>query len=149
MSQSRVTFEMVGAVVAVLLASAGALAHHGTLVAYDRSKQWTEKAVVTELRYVNPHVQLFFDTTDAKGKVTHWSGELLPNPAQLIRAGWTRKRSVEALQAGTMITVTAAPARAGGQVVLVLRVVDEKGEELLGGAVIPGGPETPQRGANP
>ena len=75
-------------------------AHHGTLVAHDRSKQWTEKAVVTEFHYVNPHVQLFFDTKDAKGKVTHWSGELLPNPAQLIRAGWTRKRSVEALQAG-------------------------------------------------
>jgi hypothetical protein len=92
---------------------------------------------------------LFVDTTDAKGKVTHWSGELLPNPAQLIRAGWTRKRSLEALQAGTKITVTAAPARAGGLVVLVLKVVDEKGEELLGGAVVPGGPEPPQRGANP
>jgi hypothetical protein len=140
---------IVGAAIAVLLASTGALAHHGTLVAYDRSKQWTEKAVVTEFHYVNPHVQLFFDTKDAKGKTTHWSGELLPNPAQLIRAGWTRKRSVEALQAGTMITVTAAPARAGGQVVLVLRIVDEKGEELLGGVGLPGGPEPPQRGANP
>jgi hypothetical protein len=149
MLQSRTEFAKVGAVVIVVLASTSLLAHHGTLVAYDRSKQWTAKAVVTEFHYVNPHVQLFFDTTDAKGKVIHWSGELLPNPAQLIRAGWTRKRSVEALQAGTNITVTAAPARAGGQVVLVLRVVDEKGEELLGGGAIPGGPETPQRGANP
>jgi hypothetical protein len=149
MRQRRVEIASVGSTIAILLASSAAWAHHGTLVAYDRSKQWTEKAVVTEFHYVNPHVQLFFDTKDAKGKVTHWSGELLPNPAQLIRAGWTRKRSVEALQAGTNITVTAAPARAGGQVVLVLRVVDEKGEELLGGAVIPGGPETPQRGANP
>ena len=35
-----------------------------------------------------------------------------------------------------MITVTVAPARAGGQVVLVLRVVDEKGEELLGGGAV-------------
>jgi Family of unknown function (DUF6152) len=149
MPKSRVVFVMVGAVVVILLASRIASAHHGTLVAYDRSKQWTAKAVVTEFRYVNPHVQVFFDTTDAKGKVIHWSGELLPNPAQLIRAGWTRKRSVEALQAGTMITVTAAPARAGGQVVLVLRIVDEKGEELLGGGAVPGGPDTPQRGANP
>jgi hypothetical protein len=149
MSKIRAEFVMVGAVVTLLLASGGAWAHHGTLVAYDRSKQWTEKAVVTEFRYVNPHAQVFFDTTDANGKVIHWSGELLPNPAQLIRAGWTRKRSVETLQAGTTITVTAAPARAGGQVVLVLRILDEKGEELLGGGAIPGGPETPQRGANP
>jgi Family of unknown function (DUF6152) len=149
MRQRRAKFAIVGATITILLAPIGVAAHHGTLVAYDRSKQWTEKAIVTEFHYVNPHVQLFFDTKDAKGKVNHWSGELLPNPAQLIRAGWTRKRSVEALQAGTMITVTAAPARAGGQVVLVLRVLDEKGEELLGGGAIPGGPDTPQRGANP
>jgi hypothetical protein len=149
MRQRRAEFAIVGATIAILLAPISIEAHHGTLVAYDRSKQWTEKAVVTEFHYVNPHVQLFFDTKDAKGKVTHWSGELLPNPAQLIRAGWTRKRSVEALQAGTTITVTAAPARAGGQVVLVLRILDEKGEELLGGVAIPGGADTPQRGANP
>jgi uncharacterized protein DUF6152 len=149
MRQRRAEFAIVGVTIAILLAPISVDAHHGTLVAYDRSKQWTEKAVVTEFHYVNPHVQLFFDTKDAKGKVTHWSGELLPNPAQLIRAGWTRKRSVEALQAGTTITVTAAPARAGGQVVLVLRILDEKGEELLGGGAIPGGPDTPQRGANP
>ena len=32
--------------------------------------------------------------------------ELLPNPAMLIRNGWTRKRSMEALKAGTPITIT-------------------------------------------
>ena len=136
--------------VAALVLSAAPLAHHGTLVSYDRSKQWTAKAVVTEFRYVNPHAQLYFDVTDEKGNVTHWSGELLPNPAQLIRNGWTRKRSAEALQAGTKITVTAAPARAGGQVVLVLKIENERGEELLGGGTNPGGPEpAPQRGGTP
>ena len=72
-------------------------AHHGTNISYDRSKTFTAKAVVTEFKYVNPHVQLFFDVTDDKGKVRHWSGELLPNPAMLLRNGWTRKRSGEAL----------------------------------------------------
>src|SRR4249920_3967267 len=90
-------------------------AHHGTNINYDRSKQFTAKAVVTEFKYVNPHAQLFFDVTDSQGKVTHWSGELLPNPSQLLRNGWTRKRSVEALQYGTKIVVTAAPSRAGGE----------------------------------
>jgi len=28
--------------------------HHGTNIDYDRSKQWTAKAVVTEFQYVNP-----------------------------------------------------------------------------------------------
>ncbi|HEY7187464.1 MAG TPA: DUF6152 family protein [Vicinamibacterales bacterium] len=128
---------------AVLLHVGVASAHHGTLVAYDRDKQWTADAVVTEFRYVNPHVQLYFDTTDARGKVSHWNGELLPNPAQLIATGWTRKRSLAALTTGTRIKVTVAPARAGGQVVLVLRVTNDKGEELLGGGALPGGPPAP------
>ena len=90
-----------GLLAAMRAATAVVGAHHGTLINYDRSKQWTAKAVVTEFQYVNPHAQLFFDVTDDKGNVTHCSGELLPNPAQLLRNGWTRKRSVEALQAGT------------------------------------------------
>ena len=74
------------------LGAATLAAHHGTNISYDRSKTFTAKAVVTEFKYVNPHVQLFFDVTDDKGKVRHWSGELLPNPAMLIRNGWTRKQ---------------------------------------------------------
>jgi hypothetical protein len=106
-------------------------AHHGTNINYDRTKQWTSKAVVTEFKYINPHVQLFFDVTDEKGRVTHWYGELLPNPAMLLRNGWTRKRSSDALQPGTTVIVTVVPARAGGDTVLVLRIENEKGEELL------------------
>jgi hypothetical protein len=118
-------------------------AHHGTLVSYDRDKAWTAKAVVTEFRYVNPHAQIYFDVKDDTGAVRHWSGELLPNPAQLIASGWTRKRSTEMLKAGTSITVTAAPARAGGMVVLILRILNEKGEELLGAAPPPGAAPRP------
>lgn len=122
-------------------------AHHGTLVSYDREKQWTAKATVTEFRYLNPHAQIYFDVTDAKGTVVHWSGELLPNPAQLIASGWTRRRSMEALKVGTVVNITAAPARAGGNVVLVMRITNEKGEELLGapppGTPPPGAPSSP------
>jgi len=118
-------------------------AHHGTLVSYDRDKQWTAKAVVSEFRYLNPHAQIFFDVTDEQKRVTHWSGELLPNPAQLIATGWTRKRSMEALKAGTPITITVAPSRAGGSVVLVLRILDETGQELLGAAAAPAAPPRP------
>jgi hypothetical protein len=120
-----------------------ALAHHGTNISYDRSKAWTAKAVVTEFKYVNPHAQLYFDVTDDKGAVVHWSAELLPNPAQLIRNGWTRKRSVEALAPGTRIVVTVAPSRAGGTTGLLLKVTNDKGEELLNGGPDAGGPEPP------
>lgn len=125
------------------LATAPLSAHHGTNISYDRSKQWTAKAVVTEFKYINPHVQLFFDVTDDKGRVTHWYGELLPNPAMLLRNGWTRKRSTDALQHGTKITVTVAPARAGGDTVLVLSVRNEKGEDLLALGPAPPAPAAP------
>jgi hypothetical protein len=126
-----------GLIVVAVAATAGA--HHGTLVSYDREKQWTATATVTEFRYQNPHAQIYFDVKDAKGTVVHWSGELLPNPAQLIASGWTRRRSMEALKVGTTVNITAAPARAGGNVVLVLRITNQKGEELLG-APPPGAP---------
>jgi len=125
-----------------------ARAHHGSFISYDREKQWTAEATVTEFRYINPHVQLFFDVKDKQGKVTHYNGEMLPNPAQLIASGWSRKRAAAALAAGTVVTVTALPAKAGGNVVLVTRVVNEKGEELLGAGPLPANPQAPP-GAKP
>src|SRR5215468_8924986 len=68
-------------------------AHHGTGVSYAASNPVTLKGTVTEFRYANPHPQLYFDVTDEKGNVVHWSGEFYPNPAQLIQGGWGRKRS--------------------------------------------------------
>jgi len=143
MTRSQAAGWCIVAVLGCLTASRSLIAHHGTLVSYDRDKAWTAKAVVTEFRYVNPHAQIYFDVKD-KDHVGHWSGELLPNPAQLIASGWTRKRSTEMLKAGTPITVTVAPARAGGMVVLILRILNEKGEELLGAGPPPGAAPPPQ-----
>jgi hypothetical protein len=131
------TAAALAALACVWLGTATVAAHHGTNISYDRSKTFTAKAVVTEFKYVNPHVQLFFDVTDDKGKVRHWSGELLPNPAMLLRNGWTRKRSGEALKYGTKVIVTAAPARAGGDTALVLKIESETGEDLLSLGPVP------------
>src|SRR5260370_37355305 len=76
------------------------VAHHGTGVSYDATKPVTMKATVTEFRYANPHPQLFFDVTDDKGVVAHWSGEVYPDPAQLVQAGWGKKRCEAALTTG-------------------------------------------------
>jgi hypothetical protein len=124
----------VGFVVAatIWVGAASLAAHHGTTISYDRSRSWTLKAVVTDFQYVNPHVQVYFDTTDDAGKVTRWSGELLPNPAMLIRNGWSRKRSTAALAPGTKVVITAAPSRAGGTTCLISRIESETGEDLLG-----------------
>ena len=107
-------------------------AHHGTGVSYDATKPMTMKGVVTEFRYANPHPQLFFDVTNEKGEVAHWSGEFYPNPAQLVQAGWGKKRSEAALAPGTVINIIVAPARAGGAVGAIMKLANEKGEILLG-----------------
>jgi hypothetical protein len=117
-----------------LSASPGA-AHHGTLASYDREQQWTHEVVVTRFNYANPHPQLFFDKTDDKGNVEHWSAELLPNPAGLLRVGWTKARSLKALAPGTRINVTIAPARAGGVVGLVLGLKTLDGADIVSDSV--------------
>jgi hypothetical protein len=108
------------------------LAHHGTGVSYDASKPITFKATVTEFHYANPHPQLFFDVTDDKGNVMHWSGEFYPNPSQLIQQGWGKRRSEAALAPGTQITITLAPSRVGAPVGAILKLLNDKGEALLG-----------------
>lgn len=132
---------------ALLAAAIPAVAHHGTGASYDLSHPITLEGTVTEFHYANPHPQLFFDVMD-KGEVVHWGGEFYPNPAQLIQGGWGRKRSEAALAPGTKITVTLAPARAGTKVGAIVKLLNDKGEVLLG--VAGGGPgEVPQGGAAP
>jgi hypothetical protein len=123
------------------------LAHHGTLVSYDRDQQWTREVLVTRFNYANPHPQIFFDVTDERGGVEHWSGELLPNPAGLLRVGWTKARSLKALAPGTKINITIAPSRAGGIVGLVLRMRDLEGADVVSDTVPypePAGAPAPQ-----
>lgn len=132
---------------ATLLAALPAAAHHGTLVSYDRDQQWTREAVVTRFNYANPHPQIFFDVADEQGNVEHWSGELLPNPAGLLRVGWTKARSLKALAPGTKINITIAPARAGGVVGLVLGIKSLEGADLVSDRVPypdSGGAQAPQ-----
>jgi hypothetical protein len=127
------------AATALLAAALPVLAHHGTNISYDRAKQFSRQAVVTRFEYRNPHPQLYVDLKDDKGTSESWSLELLPNPAQLIRNGWSRVRSQEAFKPGTVITVEIAPSKAGGTVGLLLRAASLKGEELVTGGGGAGG----------
>jgi len=115
------------------------LMHHGTNISYDRSKPQTLQGMVTEFRFANPHPQLYVDVKDSAGNVTNWGCEIAANPYQLILAGWTKQRSVNELKPGTTVKITIAPSRAGTNAALLLKVVNEKGEELLDAG--PNGPQ--------
>ena len=114
-------------------------AHHGTNISYDRTKMFTTQATVIKFDYKNPHPELHVTLKEAKDGSADWSLELLPNPAQLIRNGWSRAKSTEVLKAGTPVMVTIAPSKAGGVVGLLLRVTNMQGEELVTGGGGPGG----------
>ena len=117
----------------LVAASAPIGAHHGTNISYDRSKMFTTQAVVKSFEYRNPHPELHVEFKDDKGVVQSWGLELLPNPAGLIRAGWSRAKANEALKPGTPVIVTIAPAKAGGVVGLLVRVTTVSGQELVTG----------------
>jgi hypothetical protein len=108
-----------------------AFGHHGTFVSYDTTKTYSMKATVTEFRYTNPHIQLFFDIKDDKGNVTHWSAEG-PDPAVLVAVGWGRKKTISALTPGAEITITISPARNGKPVAEMSNIVLANGDMVCG-----------------
>jgi hypothetical protein len=75
-------------VLASLAASAPTFAHHGT-AAYDTKNIVTVKGTMTDFRFINPHVQLYFDVKNEKGEVEKWQAELTA-PNKLARAGWDK-----------------------------------------------------------
>jgi Family of unknown function (DUF6152) len=111
--------------------AAAAFGHHGTFVSYDTTKTYSMKATVTEFRYTNPHIQLFFDIKDDKGNVTHWSAEG-PDPAVLVAVGWGRKKTISALTPGAEITITISPARNGKPVAEMSNIVLANGDMVCG-----------------
>jgi uncharacterized protein DUF6152 len=101
------------------------LAHHGTNAEYDSEHPVVFKATVTEFAFSNPHVQIYFDVRDDKGKVIHWAVEA-PSPGRLIRMGWTR----DEVKAGDQITITVEPARNGAAVGALRKLVLPTGKEM-------------------
>jgi hypothetical protein len=118
-------------VIAVSVLAIPLFAHHGTNISYDRSKAMTVKGVVTEFHYANPHPQLYVDVKDESGKVTNWGCEIAANVYQLSLSGWSRQRSTNELKVGTPVTITIAPSRAGTPAALLIKVLNDKGQELL------------------
>src|SRR5262249_19752549 len=77
------------ALIATVVAMSGIVwAHHGT-AAFDTNQMVTVKGTVTDFIYLNPHVQVHFQSKNDKGETEAWQGELTA-PNKLNRAGWTK-----------------------------------------------------------
>jgi hypothetical protein len=137
-----------------IVASPSMLAHHGSNISYDMEHLWTTKATVVEFKYLNPHPWLTFTRVNEKGETETWTAELVTNPTFLLRAGWTRSRTLEAMKPGTVVELTLGTARVGGFNGCIRTIRNAQGELIVnsGGAggdapVRPG--EAPTRGGGP
>ncbi len=91
-------------------------AHHG-YAAYS-NEVVTVTGVMTEFRFVNPHVQLYFDVKNEAGAAETWSGTITA-PNKLARGGW-RKNT---LRPGDEVQIRGEIARNGGHSIRVREVI--------------------------
>jgi hypothetical protein len=99
-------------------------AHHGN-ASYDNDNPITIKGTVTEFSWTNPHVQIYLDVKDDKGKVVHWSVETY-SPGKLVRAGWTK----DSVKPGDQVSITLIPAKSGAPVGFLHKLVLPDGTVL-------------------
>ena len=108
-----------------LTACAPLYAHHGGGI-YDTKNPLTMKGTITSFDFVNPHVQIYFDSKDDKGNVVHWACETI-SPGKLVRgSGWSRT----SMKPGDEVTITLNPARAGTPVGNLKKIVFADGRVL-------------------
>ena len=111
-------------IVAVLIVTTPALAHHGG-AAFDQTQRITFSGTVTELRFANPHVLIYFDAKNEEGATEQWSGWLTA-PNKLARAGWTKRT----LEPGDQITIAGTPHKGGSHIMQIRMLAGPDGEEL-------------------
>ncbi|HYL83671.1 MAG TPA: DUF6152 family protein [Candidatus Angelobacter sp.] len=108
----------------LLIAAGAAFAHHGT-AAYDTKNIVTVKGTMTEFRYINPHVQLFFDVKNDKGETEKWQAELTA-PNKLSRAGWDKNT----LKPGDSITASGYVSKNDPHTMWINKLIGPDGQRL-------------------
>src|SRR3984957_2611650 len=93
-------------IVVFMACAVPAFAHHGGGT-FDLTTSVTYTGKLTRVELVNPHSWLYFDITDASGRVSHHRCEMR-SVHVLRRSGWT----TELFPVGQRITVEAAPDKA-------------------------------------
>ena len=119
----RTSLIILAAGLTAIIASGSALAHHGR--ASYSNEIITLDATVTEFRFVNPHVQIYFSVTNEAGEIEHWQSELTA-PNKLARGGWTKNM----FQPGDRIQITGRAARNEGKSVAISEIIMPDGQSL-------------------
>ena len=107
-------------VVAVLSTTNG---HHSVSGVFDAERQFEINGVVTEVEWINPHIYLHLEVTDAEGEITRWQLETLPT-AFMRKAGITKAML---LGDGRPVTVTGIESHTLPNVGWIRRITFEDG----------------------
>jgi hypothetical protein len=108
----------------LLMVSGQTFAHHGTAM-YDATHLTTLTGTVTGFEFSNPHVEIYFDVKDDKGKLEKWSAEAA-SLTMLARDGWNRS----SLKPGDQITVYGHRAKNGSNAMRLQKIRMPNGQEL-------------------
>jgi hypothetical protein len=121
--KAKIIYWIFGLVI-LLGVSCPIFAHHGT-ASYDTKTVVTVKGTMTEFRFVNPHVQLYFDVKNDKGEVEKWQAELTA-PNKLSRAGWDK----HTLKPGDSITASGYVSKNDPHTMWINKLIGPDGESL-------------------
>ena len=116
--------KVAGVIFLLGMMSASLTAHHGTGGTYDMEKPITLKGTVTEFKFVNPHVLIFFDVPSANGGVVNWLAAG-PSTINWTRTGW----NPNSMKAKDQVVVTLFPARSGKSEGVLRKIVTANGKE--------------------
>ncbi len=115
------------AVVLVSLMLGGVVsAHHGRAGYNTAGSGITVKGVVTEYRWLNPHVFILWNVKDDKGTPVTWTGEF-SSPSSMLSEGMSKAT----FKPGDEIGVTVIPAKGGQPYGLVLKIVRADGKVVV------------------
>jgi len=119
------------ALLALGVLSGGPVRAHHSFAPYESTLQIKLSGVVTEFKWVNPHVYIEIDAADEKtGEKRHWLVEGA-STSILNRAGW----KFNLIKPGDRITVIVSPLRNGEPAALLKQITLADGRKFSNGAV--------------
>lgn len=113
-------FVVIAGAVVVLAAADG---HHSVSGVFDSERPFEINGVVTEVEWINPHIYLHLEVTDADGNVTRWQLETLPTA--FMRKAGISKSMLEG--DGTPVTITGIESHTLPNVGWIRRITFEDG----------------------